>query len=81
MAGSQLLVVDGQQRLVTLFLLEAARRDQSAYLRDELPSPSPLAGLPTDVPTRRLIANSKDRPAFDAAMNGDFRDAIPREMG
>lgn len=76
-AGNQLLVVDGQQRLVSLFLLESARRDHAAYLAGSAVDPFPLARLIDG--SDRLTPNDTDGPAFRAAMTGLFRDQVPAE--
>ena len=76
--GNELWVVDGQQRLVSLFLLEAARRDHAAALAGENPDPVPLALLfPGPDAPHRLIIGEADISSFDAAVGGEFRDGIP----
>jgi len=75
--GLQLLVVDGQQRIVTMFLLEAALRDDAAR-RGSLPVSSyPLASMAQGESMPRLFPNAADKAAFDAAMNGEFVTEIP----
>ena len=78
--GAQLLLVDGQQRIATLFLAEAARRDHAAFLAGIDVDPEPLVRMPrTDVP--RVTLTTMDQEAFESAMRGDFVNAVPEVHG
>lgn len=71
--------IDGQQRILTMFVLMAALRDQEAFVAgstvpkvNDLNTITPRYGSPCD----RLIVREQNRPEMKAILQGDFVQAI-----
>ena len=80
--GNEYLVIDWQQRMLTLFLLAAAIRDQEAFTEGRTIDRSDLLGvippqIPGDPSLERVRAQEEDRAAFTSCMAGEFLSSVP----
>lgn len=77
-------VVDGQQRLLTLFVLRAAIRDHDAHLRQvDVPETNDLTHITPQFgedPIERVELEKTYRPVYAAIAQGDFVEEIPSQF-
>jgi uncharacterized protein with ParB-like and HNH nuclease domain len=79
--GSEYLVIDGQQRLITLFIILSAIRDHQLGINKEVDSDDPLAIIRSrDATFPRFQVNKNDESVYEKIVTGFVKDELPQSV-
>jgi uncharacterized protein with ParB-like and HNH nuclease domain len=79
--GSEFLLIDGQQRLVTLFIIMSAIRDHQLGINKEVGSDDPLAVIRSrEVSFPRFQVNKNDESVYEKIVTGFLKDELPQSV-